>query len=52
MTLLRETPKDHGRLLDHAPRGHRRLSVTRAAKTPRRNGRRLSTLPARCTSAA
>lgn len=40
MTLLRETPKDHGRLLDHDPRG-RRLFVTRAGKTPRRNGRRV-----------
>ena len=41
MTLMRETPKDHGLLLDHDPRGNRRLSVTRAGKTPRRNGRRL-----------
>ena len=41
MTLLRETPKDHGLLLDHDPTGRRRLSVTRASKSARRNGRRL-----------
>ena len=41
MTLLRETPKDHGILLDHDPRGHRRLSVTLAGKSTRKNGRRL-----------
>ena len=41
MTLLRETPKDHGLLLDHDPQGHRRLSVTLAGSSPRRNGRRL-----------
>lgn len=41
MTLMRETPKDHGLLLDHDPRGDRRLSVTLAGKSPRRNGRRL-----------
>ena len=41
MTLLRETPKDHGLLLDHDPKGNRRLSVTLAGKTPRKNGRRL-----------
>ena len=41
MTLMRETPKDHGLLLDHDPRGNRRLSVTLAGKTSRRNGRRL-----------
>ena len=41
MTLLRETPKDHGLLLDHDPGGGRRLSVTLAGKSPRRNGRRL-----------
>ena len=41
MTLLRQTPKDHGLLLDHDPQGHRRLSVTLAGKTPGRSGRRL-----------
>ena len=41
MTLMRETPKDHGLLLDHDPRGNRRLSVTLAGKSPRKNGRRL-----------
>ena len=41
MTLLRETPKDHGILLDHDPRGHRRLSITLAGKSSRKNGRRL-----------
>ena len=41
MTLLRETPKDHGLLLDHDPKGRRRLSVTLAGKSARRNGRRL-----------
>ena len=41
MTLMRETPKDHGLLLDRDPEGNRRLSVTRAGKSPRRNGRRL-----------
>ena len=41
MTLLRETPKDHGLLLDHDPKGKRRLSVTVAGRTVRRNGRRL-----------
>ena len=41
MTLMRETPKDHGLLLDHDPKGNRRLSVTLAGKSPRRNGRRL-----------
>ena len=41
MTLLRETPKDHGLLLDHDPRGMRRISVTLAGRTPKRNGRRL-----------
>ena len=41
MTLMRETPKDHGLLLDHDPRGNRRLSVTLAGRSPRRNGRRL-----------
>ena len=43
MTLLRETPKDHGLLLDHDPKGRRRLSVTLAGKSARRNGRRLQT---------
>ena len=41
MTLLRETPKDHGLLLDHDPKGRRRLSITLAGKTDRRNGRRI-----------
>ena len=41
MTLLRETPKDHGLLLDHDSKGIRRLSVTLAGKSARRNGRRL-----------
>ena len=41
MTLLRETQKDHGLLLDHDPRGNRRLSVTLAGKSPHKNGRRL-----------
>ena len=41
MTLMRETPKNHGLLLDHDPRGNRRLSVTLAGKSPRKNGRRL-----------
>ena len=39
MTLLRETPKDHGLLLDHDPKGKRRLSETKAGKSARRNGR-------------
>ena len=41
MTLLRETPKDHGILLDHDPKGRRRLTVTLAGRSARRNGRRL-----------
>ena len=41
MTLLRETPKDHGLLLDHDPQGKRRLSITLAGRTAKRNGRRL-----------
>ena len=41
MTLLRETPKDHGLLLDHDPKGNRRISITLAGHTTRRNGRRL-----------
>ena len=41
MTLLRETPKDHGLLLDHDPKGMRRISITLAGKTTKRNGRRL-----------
>ncbi len=41
MTLMRETPRDHGLLVDHDPRGHRRLSITLAGKSPRKNGRRL-----------
>ena len=41
MTLLRETPKDHGLLLDHNPQGKRRLSITLASRTAGRNGRRL-----------
>ena len=52
MTLMRETPKDHGLLLDHDPRGNRRLSVTLAGKSHRSNGRRLQyatgTLYQRC----
>ncbi len=40
-THIREAPRDHGLLLDHDPRGNRRLSVTLAGKSPRRNGRRL-----------
>ena len=41
MTLMRETPMDHGLLLDHDPRGMRRISITLAGKTARRNGTRL-----------
>ena len=41
MTLLRETPKDHGVLLDHDPKGRRRISITLAGKTVHRNGRRI-----------
>ena len=41
MTSLRETPKDHGILLDHDPKGRRRLTVTLAGRSVRRNGRRL-----------
>ncbi len=41
MTLRRETPKDHGLLLDHDSKGNRRLSVTLAGKSARKNGRRL-----------
>ena len=41
MTLLRETPKDHGVLLDHDPKGRRRISITLAGRTVRRNGRSL-----------
>lgn len=41
MTLLRETAKDHGLLLDHDPKGRRRLSITLAGRSARRNGRRL-----------
>ena len=41
MTLMRETPKDYGLLVDHDPKGNRRLSVTLAGKSPRKNGRRL-----------
>ena len=41
MTLLRETPKDHGLLLDHDSKGNRRISITLAGRTARRNGRRL-----------
>ena len=52
MTLMRETPRDHGLLLDHDARGNRRLSVTLAGASPRRNGRRLQnatgTLYRRC----
>ena len=29
MTLMRETPKDHGQLLDHDPKGHRRHAPLR-----------------------
>ena len=43
MTLLRETPKDHGLLLDHDPKGVRRISITLAGRTAGRNGRRLQT---------
>ena len=52
MTLMRETPNDHGLLLDHVPKGNRRLSVTLAGKSPSRNGRQLQyatgTLYQRC----
>ena len=41
MTLMRETPKDHGLLLDHDPKGRRRISITLAGRTARRNGRRI-----------
>ena len=41
MTLMRETPRDFGLLLDHDPHGNRRMSVTLAGKSPRKNGRRL-----------
>ena len=41
MTLMRETPKDHGLLLDHDPKGNLRLSVTLAGRSSRKNGRRL-----------
>ena len=41
MALLRETPKDHGILLDHDPRGRRRLTVTLAGRSARKNDRRL-----------
>ena len=41
MTLLRETDKDHGLLLDHDPKGMRRISITLAGRTPKRNGRRI-----------
>ena len=56
MTLLRETPKDHGILLDHDPKGRRRLTVTLAGRSARRNGRRLQSATgeqyARCFQAA
>ena len=45
MTLLRETPKDHGLLLDHNPQGKRRLSITLASRAAGRNGRRLRWTP-------
>ena len=41
MTLSRETPKDHGLVLDHDPKGRRRISVTLAGRAPTGNGRRL-----------
>lgn len=41
MISMRESPKEYGLLLDHDARGNRRLSVTLAGKSPRRNGRRL-----------
>ena len=41
MTLMRETPKDHGLLVDHDPKGNRRISITLAGKSSRKNGRRL-----------
>lgn len=41
MTLLRDTPKDHGLLLDHDSKGRRRLTVTLAGRSARRNGRHL-----------
>ena len=41
MTLLRDTPKDHGLLIDHDPNGKRRISITLAGRTTRKNGRRL-----------
>ena len=44
MTLLRETAKDHGLLLDHDSKGRRRISVTLAGRTSKRNGRRLQTV--------
>ncbi len=52
MSLMREMPKEYGLLLDYDPRGNRRMSVTLAGKTPRKNGRRLQyatgTLYQRC----
>ncbi|MYC29662.1 MAG: hypothetical protein F4X65_06175 [Chloroflexi bacterium] len=41
MTLLGDTSKDHGLLLDHDAKGRRRLTVTLAGRSARRNGRRL-----------
>lgn len=36
-----EAPKDHGLLVDHDPSGNRRISVTLAGRSPKKNGRRL-----------
>ena len=41
MSLMREMPLDHGILLDHDKFGARRLSVTLAGKSAKRNGKRL-----------
>ena len=41
MTLLRETPKDHGLLLDHDRKGQRRITITLAGTSAGRNGRHL-----------
>ncbi len=39
MSLILKIPKEYGLLLDHDPRDNRRVSVTLASKTPRKNGR-------------
>ena len=41
MSLMRETPLDHGLLLDHDTKGQRRITVTLAGKSARTSGRRL-----------